>query len=82
MSIAKSFAQAGASHIAIGARSSLTSATEAVLKAAADAKRSAPQVLEVKIDVTSLKSTEDAAALVEKEFGKLDILLINAGILG
>lgn len=52
------------------------------MKAAADAKRSAPRVLEVKIDVTSLKSTEDAAALVEKEFGKLDILLINAGILG
>jgi NAD(P)-dependent dehydrogenase (short-subunit alcohol dehydrogenase family) len=36
----------------------------------------------VKIDVTSQKSTEDAAAFVEKEFGKLDILLINAGVLG
>lgn len=36
----------------------------------------------MQIDVTSQKSTEDAAALVEKQFGKLDILLINAGILG
>jgi len=81
-SIAKSFAQAGASHIAIGARSNLSTVKEAILKAAADANRSAPQVLEVKIDVTSQKSTEDAAALVEKAFGKLDILLINAGILG
>jgi len=82
LSIAKSFAQAGASHIAIGARSSLSSVKEAVLRAASDAKRPAPQVLEVKIDVTSQKSTEDSAAFVEKEFGKLDILLINAGILG
>jgi NAD(P)-dependent dehydrogenase (short-subunit alcohol dehydrogenase family) len=82
LSIAKSFAQAGASHIAIGARSNLTSAKEAVLKEAADAKRSTPQVLCVQIDVTSQKSTEEAAALVEEGFGKLDILLINAGILG
>jgi NAD(P)-dependent dehydrogenase (short-subunit alcohol dehydrogenase family) len=82
LAIAKSFAQAGASHIAIGARSSLSSVKEAVQQAAADAKRDVPQVLEVKIDITSQKSTEDAAAYVEKEFSKLDILLINAGILG
>ena len=31
------------------------------------------------LDVTSQNSTEDAATLVEKEFGKLDVLLINAG---
>ncbi|KAG0646534.1 Short chain dehydrogenase mpl6 [Hyphodiscus hymeniophilus] len=79
LAIAKSFAQAGASHIALGARSELTSVKEEVLKAAADAKRSAPQVLCVELDVASQKSTEAASALVEKEFGKLDILLINAG---
>ena len=79
LAISKSFAQAGASHIALGARSNLVSVKEEVLKAAADAERSAPQVLCVNVDVTSQKSTEEAATLVEKEFGKLDILLINAG---
>jgi NAD(P)-dependent dehydrogenase (short-subunit alcohol dehydrogenase family) len=77
--MAKAFGQAGASHIAVGARSNLSSVKEAVLKAAADAKRSVPQVLEVKIDITSQKDAEDAAALVEKEFGKLDILILNSG---
>jgi NAD(P)-dependent dehydrogenase (short-subunit alcohol dehydrogenase family) len=36
----------------------------------------------VKLDITSQQSTEEAAKLVEQEFGKLDILINNAGILG
>lgn len=80
--MAISFAQAGASQIAIGARSSLSAVRDQVLTAAAKANRPAPKVLCVPIDVTSQTSTEEAAKLVEKEFGKLDILVINAGILG
>lgn len=37
----------------------------------------------MKIDIVSPSSTEDAARLVEREFGgKLDILVNNAGIFG
>ena len=49
---------------------------------AVSAGRSAPKVLPVKIDVTEEQSVEKAAAEVEKEFGKLEILVNNAGILG
>jgi NAD(P)-dependent dehydrogenase (short-subunit alcohol dehydrogenase family) len=36
----------------------------------------------IKIDIVSQQSTENAAKLVEQEFGELDILINNAGILG
>jgi NAD(P)-dependent dehydrogenase (short-subunit alcohol dehydrogenase family) len=80
--MATSFAQAGASHIAIGARSSLDSLKEDLLAAAAKANRPAPKVLCVKLDITSQQSTEEAAKLVEQGFGKLDILINNAGVIG
>lgn len=50
--------------------------------AAVFATRSAPRVLPVKLDFTSQQSVEEATAEVEKEFGKLDVLVNNAGILG
>lgn len=80
--MAKAFAQAGASHIALGARSDLSSQKDIVLAAAAAAKRAEPKVISVKIDIADQKSTEAAAALIEKEFGRLDIVVINAGIFG
>jgi NAD(P)-dependent dehydrogenase (short-subunit alcohol dehydrogenase family) len=80
--MAISFAQAGASQIAIGARSSLTSVKEKILTAAATANRPVPNVLCLSLDVTSQQSTEEAAKVIEKEFGKLDILVLNAGLLG
>jgi len=82
LAMATSFAQAGASHIAIGARSSLESVRDALISAAAKAKRPEPKILCIKLDITSQRSTEDAAKLVEKEFGKIDIVINNAGILG
>jgi NAD(P)-dependent dehydrogenase (short-subunit alcohol dehydrogenase family) len=82
LEIATSFAQAGASHIALGARSSLDSLKQTLLAAAAKANRPEPKILCVKLDVTSQQSTEEAAKLVEKEFGKLDILINNAGVIG
>ncbi|KAH6679747.1 putative 2-(R)-hydroxypropyl-CoM dehydrogenase [Halenospora varia] len=79
--IAISFARSGASQIAIAARSSLESLQDEIVAAASKANRAEPQVLCVKLDVTSKESTEEAAKYVEKEFGKLDIVIINAGVL-
>ncbi|KAL2070673.1 hypothetical protein VTL71DRAFT_13699 [Oculimacula yallundae] len=76
-----SYAQSGASYIAIGARSPLTSQGSAIISAAKDAGRPEPVVLIVHLDVTSQSSVEAAAKLVEKEFGRLDIVVNNAGIM-
>lgn len=76
-----SFAKAGASFIAIGARSDLQSLEQAIQEAAASADRKPPHVLLINLDVTSQKSVDDAAAKVEKAFGKLDILINNAGVI-
>lgn len=55
---------------------------EAVLSAAEKANRPAPKVICVSIDITSQSSVQEAASTVEKEFGKLDILIINSGVIG
>ncbi len=80
--MAISFARAGASKIAVAARSDLTSVKSEVLAAASKANRTEPQILCVHLDIKSQKSVDDAAKIVEKEFGGLDILIINAGIFG
>jgi NAD(P)-dependent dehydrogenase (short-subunit alcohol dehydrogenase family) len=77
-----SFAQSGASHITLGARSSLESIKNEVIAAATAAKRPAPTVLCLKLDMTSQSSTEYAAQTIGNEFGKLDIVVIYAGIVG
>ncbi|CAG8973629.1 hypothetical protein HYALB_00002194 [Hymenoscyphus albidus] len=82
LAIAISFAQSGASQIALGARSNLSAVKEAVLSAAEKANRPAPKVICVNIDITSESSVQDDASAVEKEFGNLDILLINSGVIG
>jgi len=82
LAIATSFAQAGASKIAIAARSDLSAVKSILLAAAAKAGRQEPEILSVKLDVTSQSSTEEAAKIVEKLFGNLDILILNAGIVG
>lgn len=81
-SISLSFAKAGASCIAIGARSDTAGLEKDIKDAAAAAKKSPPRVLQIKLDVTDQKSSENAAANIENQFGKLDILVQNAGIVG
>lgn len=76
---ALSYAKAGASHMAIGARSSLASLETEIQAAAKAAKRPEPQLLCLHLDVSSLASVTHAAATVEKHFGRLDILINNAG---
>ena len=81
-SMALSFAKAGASQIAVGARSDMSQLAKDIEAAAASANRSPPQVLLLELDVTNAQSVEKAATEVKKEFGKLNVLVNNAGILG
>ena len=75
-----SFAKAGASQIAIAARSDMVTLEQEIQDAASSAGKPSPAVLQVKLDVASRESVDGAASVVEKEFGKLDILVNNAGI--
>ncbi|EUC39176.1 hypothetical protein COCCADRAFT_31899 [Bipolaris zeicola 26-R-13] len=77
-----SYAQAGASNIALGARSYLDSTVTAVLEAAKAAGHPPPRITTLNLDVTSASSVSAAALQVSKDFdGRLDILINNAGYL-
>ena len=79
---ALSYAQAGASSIALGARSSLESVAQEVVEAAKSAGHPAPRITTLSLDVTSEESVEAAANQVSKDFdGRIDILINNAGYL-
>ena len=79
--LAIAYAQAGAAGIAIGARSDLTSLEKEVDQAASATGRQAPKVIKMSLDVTDLASAEAAAKATESAFGKLDVLVNNAGYL-
>ncbi|KAK6611189.1 short chain dehydrogenase reductase [Botrytis cinerea] len=76
---AVAFAQAGASAIAIGARSSLDPVEKAIFEEAAKAGHPAPKVLKLTLDVSDEKNVASAFAQTEQSFGRLDILVNNAG---
>jgi NAD(P)-dependent dehydrogenase (short-subunit alcohol dehydrogenase family) len=78
---ALSFAKAGAEGIALGARSDFSNLEAEVQSAAKSAGKKAPKVLKLKLDVLDKASVADAARSTEKEFGRLDILINNAGYL-
>lgn len=78
-STALSYARAGCSQIALGARSSMKDLEPELLAAAKEAGKSPPQVLLLELDVTSESSVKAAASKIESEFGRLDILINNAG---
>jgi len=79
---ALSFAKAGAAGIALAARSPFGSLPSEILSAAKAANKPPPKILELHMDLMSYASVEAAAKTIEKEFGKLDILINNAGFLG
>lgn len=79
---AASFAKAGASHIAIGARSSLSDTENDVKAAAKAAGRPEPQILSLKLDISDQKSVEAVAKEIGEKFGKLDVVINNAGVFG
>jgi len=76
---ALSFAKAGASYIGLAARSSFASLEPELHDAARAAGHSAPKLLTVSLDVTEAESVEAAAKRVRSEFGRLDVLVNNAG---
>ena len=78
---AVSFARAGASQIAIAARSGLEDVAKEMKQAAQKAGRKEPTIISLKLDVTDKQSVGDAAAKIEQEFGSLDIVINNAGYL-
>jgi len=72
------FASISSFHVIVGARS-----VEKGEKAVSEIKSQKPQgtISFVQIDVTDDKSINDAAATVEKDFGRVDVLINNAGII-
>lgn len=71
------------SNLAICARNtdSLSAVEAAVKSAATAAKRAEPRVLCVSLDVTSAESVEAAAKQIGDDFGVVDVLMHNSGIL-
>ena len=80
--ISLSFAKAGASYIAIGARSALEKVETEMKTVATDAGRREPHVLRLDLDVTDSQSVGNSAKKIEQAFGKLDVLINNAGLIG
>ena len=79
---ALSYAKAGCSYIALGARSSLSKNVTEILTAAKEAGHPEPHVLPLEMDVTSEQSVQAAFEKVKDEFnGNLDVLINNAGSL-
>ncbi|KAI0889384.1 NAD(P)-binding protein [Annulohypoxylon maeteangense] len=79
--MAISFAKAGASMIAIGARSDLSTTAKEMKAAVASVGKPEPRILLVKFDVSDRKSVDEAADQVKKSFGHIDIVINNAGVL-
>ncbi|KAF2651725.1 oxidoreductase-like protein [Lophiostoma macrostomum CBS 122681] len=77
-----SYARAGASGIALGARSSLADVATAVKSAAKSVGKPEPKVVTLNLDIADRASVTAAAEQVSEAFdGKLDILVNNAGFL-
>ena len=74
-----SFAQAGASYIAIAARSNLEGVEAAIIDAAKAVGHPTPLVLRFKLDISDEKGVATAAFQTEQSFGRLDVLVNNAG---
>lgn len=74
--------KAGCAKIAIAARSSLEDVVKEMEDEARKSNVELPQILALRMDVTSEESVRQAARTVDEEFsGKLDILVNNAGYL-
>ncbi|KAF2483865.1 NAD-P-binding protein [Neohortaea acidophila] len=74
-----SLARAGASGIALLARSDLDQVAEEVLEAAKQAGRKEPKLLKLRVDICDPAAVGEAIKDVETHFQTLDVLVNNAG---
>ncbi|OTB02940.1 hypothetical protein M426DRAFT_322183 [Hypoxylon sp. CI-4A] len=79
--VAISYARAGASHIAVTSRSDVPEVVKEIENAAIDAGRQKPVVALLRVDVSDATSVKNAARTLETDWGRLDILVSNAGFL-
>ncbi|EEY21201.1 conserved hypothetical protein [Verticillium alfalfae VaMs.102] len=78
--IAIGYARAGATRIALAARTDLTTTADLLLAAAEEESHPAPEVLALDMDVADAASVRAAAARLDDAWaGRLDILVCNAG---
>lgn len=74
-----SFVKAGVAAITVAARSNLSSLVQEMHETAAAAGKKAPRILSLCLDILDRQSIERAAEETSKAFGRLDILINNAG---
>ena len=79
--IAIAYAKAGVAAIGLGARSDLASLEQEIKIAAETAGTKVPRVLTCVMDLVDQEVVERTAKDVEKVFGRLDVLINNAGYL-
>jgi NAD(P)-dependent dehydrogenase (short-subunit alcohol dehydrogenase family) len=79
--MALSFARAGAEAIGLGARTDLQDMVSDIKQAAEAAGRPPPLVATLRLDITDRESVSRAAKEIERLFGRLDIVVNNAGIM-
>lgn len=77
--IAISFARAGASKIAVSARSDNSSTVALMREAAKEAGHLDPDILSLSVNLVEEASVIAAAKEVKSRFGRLDIIINNAG---
>ena len=76
-----SFIKAGVAGIAIAARSNLSSLEQEMHEAATSAGKPLPQIKSICLDILDAQSIERAAKETADAFGRLDILINNAGVM-
>lgn len=79
--VAISFARAGASHIAITSRSNAPEVVKEIETAATEAGRERPVVTLLQMEILDMSTVRSAAQTIEADWGRLDILISNAGYL-
>lgn len=79
--VVQSYARAGASHIGLGVRRDVNDVIDAVKAAAAEGGHPEPTVTVLHIDLEDRASLAAAAEQLDSEWGRLDIVISNAGYL-